>query len=117
MTSAGVLYAPFSKLEISGKDGGRLLDRLLASSLPAAGRCKLAHYLTPSGTVKGELVLCRTGPEAFYAVSSVAKEYMELRDLEAGVRPGEDVRIADVTCLSCSPRPIWDGHGYFLLPG
>ena len=66
--AAGLLdTGVYARYEVSGPGAERWLDRLLASTLPALGRVRLAPMLSPSGKLMGDLTVTRLAPRAVLA--------------------------------------------------
>jgi dimethylglycine dehydrogenase len=88
----------FAKFDISGPDAGSFLSRLCANRIPSQlGGIALVHLLSPGGRILGEMTVSRLGADRFYALSAAAAELRDLDVLTQGVRPGEAVRIDNVT--------------------
>jgi len=80
METAGVIdLSPFGKLEVTGRDAARLLDRLTANALPAVGRTVITHMLTERGRVYAELTLTRLDEELFVCITGAGSELHDLR--------------------------------------
>jgi len=80
METAGVIdLTSFGKLELRGRDAGRLLDRLTANRLPPVGRTVITHMLTESGRVYAELTLSHLDENCFFCVTGSASEIHDLR--------------------------------------
>ncbi len=97
----------FAKYEVTGRDAETLLDRLCANRLPRRGRIALTHLLSENGRIQGEVTITRLDDDSFYILSAAGAELRDLDHLEQGMRPGEQVRIANVT----------DRRGVIVLAG
>ncbi len=97
----------FAKYEVSGADAGRLLDRLCANRLPRPGRVALTHFLSRNGRIGGEATVTRLDEEHYYLLSAAGAELRDLDHLQQEVRPGERLRIANVS----------DDRGVLVLVG
>jgi dimethylglycine dehydrogenase len=88
----------FAKFDIDGPDAETFLNRLCANRMPRKlGGIALVHLLSPGGRIQGEMTVSRLGEQRFYALSAAAAELRDLDMLQQNARPGEAVRIADVT--------------------
>ena len=106
--SVGVLdLTGFAKYDVTGRDAATLLDRLCANRLPQRGRIALTHVLSQRGRIDGEMTVTRLDDETFYVLSAAGAELRDLDHLQQGVRPGEQVQIANVT----------DRRGVLVLAG
>ncbi len=97
----------FAKYDVTGLDAETLLDRLCANRLPRRGRIALTHLLSENGRIQGEVTITRLDDDSFYILSAAGAELRDLDHLEQGMRPGEQVRIANVT----------DRRGVIVLAG
>ena len=97
----------FAKYDVTGRDAETLLDRLCANRLPRRGRIALTHVLSENGRIQGEVTITRLDDDSFYILSAAGAELRDLDHLEQGMRPGEQVRIANVT----------DRRGVIVLAG
>ena len=97
----------FAKYDVSGRDAETLLDRLCANRLPRQGRIALTHLLSENGRIQGEVTITRLDDDSFYILSAAGAELRDLDHLEQGMRPGEQVSIANVT----------DRRGVLVLAG
>jgi dimethylglycine dehydrogenase len=88
----------FAKYDISGPDAETHLNRLCANRVPRReGGIALVHLLSPGGRILGEMTVSRLGPERFYALSAAAAELRDLDALTQTIRPGDAVRVENVT--------------------
>lgn len=88
----------FAKFEVSGRDAATFLDRILANRLPRkVGGLMLTHLLTDSGRIETEFTITRLADDRFYLLSSISAEQRDLDFLTKLRRPGEEVKVADVT--------------------
>jgi dimethylglycine dehydrogenase len=69
----------YARYQISGPGAAAWLDQLLASTLPAPGRLRLAPMLAPSGKLMGDLTVARLAPECFWIVGSYYLQEWHLR--------------------------------------
>lgn len=60
----------FAKYEVSGPGAAEWLDTVLANSLPAVGRVRLAPLLSPSGRLMGDLTVMRPAEDRFMLFGS-----------------------------------------------
>ncbi len=78
--AAGLLdTGVYARYEVSGPGAERWLDHLLANTLPALGRVRLAPMLNPEGQLMGDLTVTRLGPERFWLVGSYYLQEWHLR--------------------------------------
>ncbi len=106
--SVGILdLTGFAKYDVTGRDAAKLLDRLCANRLPQRGRIALTHLLSQRGRIDGEITVTRLDHETFYVLSAAGAELRDLDHLQQGVRPGEQVHIANIT----------DRRGVLVLAG
>ena len=88
----------FAKFDVSGADAESFLNRVCANRIPRkVGGIALVHLLSPGGRILGEMTISRLGEERFYALSAAAAELRDLDLLVQSLRPGESVRVDDVT--------------------
>jgi len=88
----------FAKYDITGPQAESFLNRICANQMPRkAGGIALAHMLSPQGRILGEMTVSRLGDDRFYALSAAAAELRDLDLLRQSLRPGESVRIDNVT--------------------
>jgi dimethylglycine dehydrogenase len=88
----------FAKYDISGADAESFLNRICANRVPRKpGGIALVHLLSPMGRILGEMTVSRLAEDRFYALSAAAAELRDRDLLVQGVRPGESVRIENVT--------------------
>ena len=97
----------FAKYDVTGPDAEKMLDRLCANRLPRRGRIALTHLLSENGRIAGEVTITRLDDESFYILSAAGAELRDLDHLQQGVRPGEQLSIANVT----------DRRGVLVLAG
>lgn len=68
-------FSAFAKFELSGSAAPAFLDAVCANRPPAeVGRTALTLLLNRRGTIEGEMVVVRTGPETFYLVTGAPSE-------------------------------------------
>ncbi len=89
---------PFAKCIVSGPGAEAWLDSILANRIPKTiGRVNLCHLLTPTGGVRSEFTVYKTGENAYYLVSAGAYERHD-HDVLAKLLPGDgSVRMAPAT--------------------
>ena len=88
----------FSKFDIAGAEAESFLNRICANQVPRkVGGIALVHMLSPGGRILGEMTVSRLADDRFYALSAAAAQLRDRDLLEQSLRPGEVVRIADVT--------------------
>jgi dimethylglycine dehydrogenase len=88
----------FAKFDIEGKDAEAFLNRVCANRMPRrAGGIALVHMLSPQGRILGEMTVTRLTDTHFYGLSAAAAELRDRDLLEQSIRPGEEVRITNVT--------------------
>jgi len=95
----GVLdLSGFAKYEIDGAGAAAFLDRVCANRISRkTGGIVLAHLLSPGGRIAAEMTITRLADDRFYALSAAAAELRDMDLLTQSLRPGEAVRIANVT--------------------
>ncbi len=98
----GVMELPsFAKFDVFGPDAEAFLDRVCANRMPRrVGGIVLAHALSPNGRYATEFTVTRLAPDHFFLLSGAVAYQRDLDLLHAALRPGEDVRIDDVTMAS-----------------
>jgi dimethylglycine dehydrogenase len=88
----------FAKYDITGAQAESFLNRICANQVPRrVGGIALVHLLSPGGRILGEMTVSRLADERFYALSAAAAELRDLDLLAQSLRPGESVRIENVT--------------------
>src|SRR3984885_9691001 len=98
----------FAKFDISGAAAESFLNRVCANQVPRkTGGIALVHLLSPAGRIQGEMTVSRLADDRFYALSAAAAELRDLDLLVQSARPGEAVRIENVT----------EGRGVLVLSG
>lgn len=89
----------FSRFEVTGPNARPWLDKLLASSIPGAGRAKLAPMLSPDGKLKGDLTVFNWNDETFWIMGSYYLREWHMRWFSSHIADGVQVRdIADDIC-------------------
>ncbi len=79
-SAAGLLdTSVYARYEVSGPGAEAWLDHLLANTLPALGRMRLAPMLSPAGKLMGDLTVTRLGAERFWLVGSYYLQEWHLR--------------------------------------
>jgi dimethylglycine dehydrogenase len=88
----------FAKFEVSGAAAESFLNRVCANQVPRkTGGIALVHLLSPAGRIQGEMTVSRLADDRFYALSAAAAELRDLDLLRQSAKPGEAVRIENVT--------------------
>ena len=88
----------FAKFDVSGAAAESFLNRVCANQVPRkTGAIALVHLLSPAGRIQGEMTVSRLADDRFYALSAAAAELRDLDLLAQSARPGEAVRIENVT--------------------
>ncbi|MGO8830575.1 MAG: FAD-dependent oxidoreductase [Steroidobacteraceae bacterium] len=88
----------FAKYDVSGPDAEAFLNRVCANQMPRRpGGIALTHMLSPGGRILGEMTVSRLAGDRFYALSAAAAELRDQDLLRQSVRPGEAVRVENVT--------------------
>jgi dimethylglycine dehydrogenase len=78
--AAGLLdTGVYARYEVSGPGAEAWLDHLLANTLPAQGRMRLAPMLSPNGKLLGDLSVARLGADRFWLVGSYYLQEWHLR--------------------------------------
>ena len=95
--AAGVIdLCAFAQFEITGRDAGKLLDRLSANRIPARdGGMSLNHLLTPKGRFETEITIWRIAEDRYFTGSAIARAKPDRDWIGSHVRDGEDVRLID----------------------
>ncbi len=79
-SAAGLLdTGVYARYEVSGTGAEAWLDHLLANTLPALGRMRLAPMLSPNGKLLGDLSVARLGADRFWLVGSYYLQEWHLR--------------------------------------
>ena len=88
----------FSKFDVTGRDAEQLLNRLCANKMPKkTGGIVLAHFLTRSGRIDGEVTVTRLADDHFFLLSGATAQVHDFDTLHQGILPGEDATVTDVT--------------------
>ncbi|WP_170561604.1 FAD-dependent oxidoreductase [Ruegeria atlantica] len=95
--AAGVIdLCAFAQFEITGKDAGKLLDRLSANRIPCKnGRMSLNHLLTEKGRFETEITIWRMDKDRYFTGSPIARANPDFAWIQSHIQPGEDVQIVD----------------------
>ncbi len=95
--AAGVIdLCAFAQFEITGRDAGRLLDRLSANAIPARdGRMSLNHLLTPKGRFETEITIWRIAEDRYFTGSAIARAKPDFEWIRSKIRPGEDATMVN----------------------
>lgn len=94
--AAGIMdITAFTKIEVSGPDAGRFLDRIIANRVPArVGGIVLTHMLNHRGRVEIELTVARLSEHHLYLTCAAFFEQRLLDHLNQH-RDGEEVIISN----------------------
>jgi dimethylglycine dehydrogenase len=88
----------FAKYDVTGPEAEAYLNRICANQIPRKiGGIALVHLLSPGGRILGEMTVSRLGEDRFYALSAAAAELRDQDLLTQSARPGERVRIENIT--------------------
>ncbi|MTI02053.1 FAD-dependent oxidoreductase [Roseibium sp. RKSG952] len=95
--AAGLIdLCAFAQFEITGKDAGKLLDRLSANKLPQKdGRMSLNHLLTDNGRFETEITVWRIASDRYFTGSPIARANPDCDWIKSNIRPDEDVQIVN----------------------
>ncbi len=95
--AAGVIdLCAFAQFEITGKDAGKLLDRLSANRIPRKdGRMSLNHLLTPKGRFETEITIWRITEDRYFTGSPIARANSDFDWIKSQIREGEDVQMVN----------------------
>jgi len=95
--AAGVIdLCAFAQFEITGKDAGRLLDRLSANRIPRKdGRISLNHLLTPKGRFETEITIWRISEGRYFTGSPIARSNPDFDWIRSHIAEGEDVQMVN----------------------
>ena len=95
--AAGLLdTGVYARYEVAGAGAEAWLDQLLANTLPATGRMRLAPMLSPKGKLLGDLSVARLEPERFWLVGSYYLQEWHLRWFRDHLPPN-GVRIENLS--------------------
>jgi dimethylglycine dehydrogenase len=93
--SVGLLdISGFSRFEVSGAGARAWLDRIMACTLPKAGRAKLAPMLSPQGNLKGDLTVFNWGDGTWWIMGSYYLRDWHMRWFHDHM--DEDVTLRDI---------------------
>lgn len=97
--AAGVIdLCAFAQFEITGRDAGKLLDRLSANRIPARdGSIGLCHLLTEQGRFETEITIWRISEGRYFTGSPIARANPDFAWMQSHVLPGEDVTLTNLT--------------------
>ena len=82
----------FSRFRVSGPRARTWLDRMLAATLPAPGRVRLAPMLSHEGRLKGDLTVFNWGDGTWWITGSYYLRQFHLRWFAGHAEPGVEVR-------------------------
>lgn len=96
---AGVIdLCAFAQFEVTGRDAGKLLDRLSANKIPAKdGSIGLCHLLTDKGRFETEITIWRISEGRYFTGSPIARANPDFAWMQSDVRPGEDITLINRT--------------------
>lgn len=103
-------YSMLGKLMVEGRDAEAFLQRVCTNDMALpVGRVAYTLLLNDRGGIESDVTVARHGPDAFMVMSAISRSRRDRDYLRARLRPGEDVRLQDVTSsygvLSvCGPR-------------
>lgn len=93
--AAGLLdITGFSRFEIKGVNAARWLDKILACTLPEAGRVKLAPMLAHDGRLMGDLTVFNWGDGSYWLMGSYYLRAFHMRWFRQNMDSG--VHITDI---------------------
>ncbi|MBI1493829.1 GcvT family protein [Halocynthiibacter styelae] len=97
--AAGVIdLCAFAQFEITGKDAGKVLDRLSANKIPAKdGRMSLNHLLTDKGRFETEITIWRISEDRYFTGSPIARATPDFDWIKSHIRAGEDVQMVNLS--------------------
>ncbi len=93
----------FNRIEITGKDRHRFLDRMMCGTVTKRpGRVGLGYLLNHHGMVKAEATVANLpasdrGPDRVWYGSAAASETHDMDWLTQHLKPGEDVQLRSLT--------------------
>ncbi len=88
----------FAKVEVTGKDAERFLDRISSNRIPQrVGSITLTYLVLENGRIEGEVTLVRLGHDHFYLVYAAVREAALLHWMRTQVRSGEAVGFDNVS--------------------
>ncbi|XP_043919643.1 dimethylglycine dehydrogenase, mitochondrial [Protopterus annectens] len=99
MEKVGLIdLTPFGKFVLKGKDSVKMLDHLIANTIPKVGCTNISHILTPRGQVYAEVTVTHMSPGEFLLITGSGSELHDLRWIEEeAVKGGYDVEIKNIT--------------------
>ncbi|WP_107497905.1 FAD-dependent oxidoreductase [Thalassobius sp. I31.1] len=97
--AAGVIdLCAFAQFEITGRDAGKLLDRLSANKIPAKdGRMSLNHLLTDKGRFETEVTIWRVAEDRYFTGSPIARATPDFDWIKSHIQDGEDVQMVNLS--------------------
>ncbi len=88
----------FAKYDVTGVDAARFLNRLCANRMPTkTGGIVLAHFLSETGRISGEVTITRMADDKYYLLSAAGAELRDLDHLLHGKLDSEQIDIRNVT--------------------
>ncbi|WP_281683776.1 GcvT family protein [Thalassobaculum salexigens] len=85
----------YSRYEVSGPGAAKWLDRMLACTLPTAGRARLAPMLSPTGRLMGDLTVFNWDGETFWLMGSYYLRQWHMRWFDS--HTAADVSVRDIS--------------------
>ncbi|NKB28459.1 MAG: FAD-dependent oxidoreductase [Rhodobacteraceae bacterium] len=91
-------YTMLGKLIVEGADAEAFLQRLCTNDMALApGRVAYTLMLNERGGIESDVTIARHGADSFMVMSSISHTRRDRDYLRGHIRPGEDVRLRDVT--------------------
>jgi dimethylglycine dehydrogenase len=88
----------FAKFDVTGADAEAFLNRISANRMAKKqGGITLTHLLSGNGMIQSEATVSRLAEGHYYVLSGAAAQHRDLDHLRLAIRPGEDVRVEDIT--------------------
>ncbi|MEM9043857.1 MAG: FAD-dependent oxidoreductase [Pseudomonadota bacterium] len=110
--TAGLFDATaFTKHVLKGPGATAFLDWLTCNKLPRQGRINLTYALTDAGTIRTELTIVRTGPNAYYLVTAGAAELYD-SDYLAKMVEANTGRFGEMLLMNVTGQ-----YGVFAIAG
>ncbi|MEM9099548.1 MAG: FAD-dependent oxidoreductase [Pseudomonadota bacterium] len=110
--AAGLFDATaFTKHVLQGPGATAFLDWLTCNKLPREGRINLTYALTDAGTIRTELTIVRTGPNAYYLVTAGAAELYD-SDYLTKMVVGNTSRFGEMLLMNVTGQ-----YGVFAIAG
>ncbi len=97
----------FAKYDVTGAGARTFLDRICANRMPVNGGIVLAHVLSETGRIGGEMTITHLADDHFYVLSAAGAELRDLDHLVRGRHENERVQVTNAT----------DARGVLVLAG